>query len=82
MIPIPWRRTWETIVNDDSSSVLLNRASSGLYPPGSTFKIFTALEYIHENPDYESYRFDCEGELSVDGSEIHCYHTVCTDSRT
>ena len=59
---------WETIVNDDSSSVLLNRASSGLYPPGSTFKIFTALEYIHENPDYESYRFDCEGELSVDGS--------------
>ena len=65
---------WETIVNDDSSSVLLNRASSGLYPPGSTFKIFTALEYIHENPDYESYRFDCEGELSVDGSEIHCYH--------
>lgn len=65
---------WETIVNDDSSSVLLNRASSGLYPPGSTFKIFTALEYIHENPDYDSYRFDCEGELSVDGSEIHCYH--------
>ena len=65
---------WESIVTDDSSSVLLNRATAGLYPPGSTFKIFTALEYIHENPDYENYSFDCEGELTVDGNQIHCYH--------
>lgn len=67
---------WDSIVNDDSSTVLLNRATSGLYPPGSTFKIFTALEYIHENPDYENYSFDCEGELTVDGNQIHCYHNA------
>ena len=30
---------WDDIVSDNSSSVLLNRVTSGLYPPGSTFKI-------------------------------------------
>lgn len=65
---------WDSIVSDESSSVLLNRAVSGLYPPGSTFKIFTALEYIHENPNYESYSFNCEGEWSYEENKIHCYH--------
>lgn len=65
---------WDDIVSDENSSVLLNRATSGLYPPGSTFKIFTTLEYVHENPNYQDYSFDCEGELNVDGNEIHCYH--------
>lgn len=68
---------WDSIVSDDSSTVLLNRATSGLYPPGSTFKIFTTLEYIHENPGYyNDYSFDCEGELTVGDSQIHCYHNA------
>ena len=65
---------WDDIVSDNNSSVLLNRVTSGLYPPGSTFKIFTTLEYVHENPNYQDYSFNCEGELNVDGNEIHCYH--------
>ncbi len=67
---------WDDIVNDESSSVLLNRATSGSYPPGSVFKIFTTLEYIHENSSYNSYTFDCEGVLSEDGIDIHCYHNA------
>lgn len=67
---------WDSIVGDDSNTVLLNRATSGLYPPGSTFKIFTTLEYMHENSDYDTYSFDCQGSLAVNDYEIHCYHNA------
>lgn len=66
---------WNDIVEDEDSSVLVNRATQGLYPPGSTFKIVTALEYIRENPDtYQNYSFSCNGSFSLDGSKISCYH--------
>ncbi len=65
---------WESVVSDSSSSVLLNRVTQGLYPPGSTFKIFTTLEYVHENPSFRDYSFQCEGEVTVEDSSIHCYH--------
>lgn len=66
---------WEKLTAEDSdSTVLLNRATQGLYPPGSVFKIFTTLEYVHENPDYEAYSFDCNGSFTSGGSVIHCYN--------
>lgn len=66
---------WDSLVNNDSSSVLVNRATQGLYPPGSTFKIITALEYIRENPDsYNSYHFNCPGYFKTGDSKISCYH--------
>ncbi len=59
---------------DSDSSCLLNRATQGLYPPGSTFKILTTLEYIRENPDYQSYSYDCESEGIFNSVSIHCYN--------
>lgn len=66
---------WESILaNDDQNSVLLNRASQGLYPPGSTFKLVTALEYLREHPtDYKSYDYDCNGSLTADNYTLHCF---------
>ena len=66
---------WESIISntDSENSVLLNRVSQGLYPPGSTFKIVTTLEYIRENPDYLDYTYDCTGSINKDDTEIHCY---------
>lgn len=68
---------WDDLVSDKSSSVLLNRATQGLYPPGSTFKILTALEYYRENKDtYSKYSFQCNGVFSMGSSKIHCNHNT------
>ncbi len=66
---------WDSLLADDSSTVLLNRVTQGMYPPGSTFKIVTALEYIRENPDtYQDYQFNCTGHFGQGDSRISCYH--------
>ncbi|WP_343248976.1 peptidoglycan D,D-transpeptidase FtsI family protein [Diplocloster hominis] len=65
---------WDTLTAEDNeSTALLNRATQGLYPPGSTFKIITTLEYVRENGNYEQYSYDCHGEFTADDVTINCY---------
>lgn len=66
---------WDAILaNDDQNSVLLNRASQGLYPPGSTFKLVTALEYIREHPKvHKNYSYQCTGSITADSYTLHCF---------
>lgn len=67
--------TWDSMLEDTESGVLLNRVTQGLYPPGSTFKIITALEYIRENPNtYNDYRYNCSGRFAAGSDVINCYH--------
>lgn len=66
---------WEGITSGDSnSSVLLNRVTQGLYPPGSTFKIFTMFEYMKEHKDFKNYLYQCGGSLTEGESVIHCFN--------
>ena len=66
---------WDDLISDDSSSVLVNRATQGLYPPGSTFKILTALEYYRQNQgNVDSYSYQCAGSFVYEGHKINCYH--------
>ena len=65
---------WESL-NAEGSSVFLNRAAQGLYPPGSTFKIVTALEYIREHPDdWQDYSYTCGGSYTHGDNTIRCFH--------
>lgn len=63
--------------NQDSSteenSILYNRATQGLYPPGSTFKIFTLLEYLKEGNDPDSFSYSCNGKMQEGEETIRCY---------
>ena len=67
---------WESLISGDNTEAqLLNRAAQGVYPPGSTFKIVTLLEYIREHPDtWEGFTFDCDGSYEAGDYRISCYH--------
>ena len=66
---------WDGYLEDEDSSVLLNRATQGIYPPGSTFKIVTSLAYLRENNgNYQDYHYQCTGSFRYDNSKITCYH--------
>lgn len=64
---------WDDMVADPSNSQLVNRATQGLYAPGSTFKIITALAYYRQHHSFEGFEYECTGEFTVDDVTIHCY---------
>lgn len=73
--PCTIAQDWDKYLEDKSSTVLLNRATQGIYPPGSTFKIVTSLAYLRQNNgNYEDYYYQCNGSFKYDDSKITCYH--------
>lgn len=65
----------ENINNDKTGAyegVYLNRFFSGVYTPGSTFKIITAAAAIDNIPDISEKTYKCTGEYKVDGSSVKC----------
>ena len=62
---------WEVIA-ERSDSPLYARATQGLYAPGSTFKIITALAMYRNMADYLSYSYACDGTLEAGESTIAC----------
>ena len=66
---------WDQISSSDGDdSPLINRATQGLYPPGSTFKMYGALAYIRQNMDYLDFHYNCKGSIKTgDGGRIRCY---------
>lgn len=65
---------WEKLAADSGEkSSLYNRATQGLYPPGSTFKLYMALEYMRENKDYGDFHYTCTGKIGFGKDMIRCY---------
>jgi peptidoglycan glycosyltransferase len=60
---------------DDPGAPLLNRATQGLYPPGSTFKTVTALGALEAGIISPDTVVDCPGEIVIDGFPVSCRNT-------
>lgn len=58
------KKDWNELSNSDNRA-LLPRAISGLYPPGSTFKVVTAVAAIEKN--LRSTTFEDKGSVTIDG---------------
>ncbi len=52
---------------------LINKAVSGLYAPGSTFKIITALAGLHYGVITKKTRFFCPGYCSLGKHKFYCW---------
>jgi len=61
-------------LNTDKNSPLLNRATQGLYPPGSTLKVLIAGAALEKGVTDVNEIFNCPGYLSINGKKLWCYH--------
>lgn len=56
----------------DPTSPLLNRATQGSYPPGSTFKTVTAISALENGVITPQTQVTCKDQFVVDGFPISC----------
>ncbi|MGF1608080.1 MAG: penicillin-binding protein 2, partial [Kiloniellales bacterium] len=62
---------WSELINDPLRP-LNNRAASGLYAPGSTFKMIVALAALEAGVG-PSYRAFCPGHMQLGNARFHCW---------
>lgn len=73
-------RAWAKL-DESGNDPMLNRASRGLYPPGSTFKMVTALAALEAGVVDLKTRIDCQGQIEYGGQVFRCWkrsgHGAC-----
>lgn len=63
---------WQALM-EDKKLPMLNRAIQSQYPPGSTFKIMTAIAALEEGAIDTGTKFDCKGGLSYGKWRFGCW---------
>ena len=59
---------------DDKRHPLENKALSGQYPPGSTFKMITALAGLQDNKINDATAVNCNGSYDLGNSTFKCWN--------
>ncbi|SJZ85645.1 peptidoglycan D,D-transpeptidase FtsI family protein [Garciella nitratireducens] len=75
--PNTMEKDWESI-HQNEDSPLINRATQGLYAPGSIFKIITTTSALeHQNIDTDFY---CKGQININGRDFKDYNSTAHGS--
>lgn len=61
------------ILTENDHRPLANKAVSGAYPPGSTFKMVTALAALEAGVISPNTRSSCPGYVEIGGRRFHCW---------
>ncbi len=61
------------LLTENDHRPLANKAVSGAYPPGSTFKMMTALAALESGAITPDHRVSCPGFLEIGGRKFHCW---------
>ena len=65
-------KKWNLLKNNQFKP-LLNKSISGLYSPGSTFKLIVGLLALQDDNFQPSSRFFCSGHVSLGNHKFHCW---------
>ncbi|MCB1358252.1 MAG: penicillin-binding protein 2 [Maritimibacter sp.] len=65
-------KDYQTLL-DDPYRPLPDKASQGIYPPGSTFKMVTALAALEDGLIGPDDTYTCNGHVEVSGRRFHCW---------
>jgi len=65
-------KEWKTLVNNPRTP-LNNKAISGQYAPGSTFKMIVALAALEKGVITPEQKVFCEGHMELGNAKFHCW---------
>ena len=63
---------WDGLLNNRDKP-MINKAISGLYPPGSTIKTLTALSALENDVVSSKLLLRCKGFIDLHGERFHCW---------
>ncbi|MCU4652922.1 penicillin-binding protein 2 [Roseibacterium sp. SDUM158016] len=66
-------QTQWTTLNEDRYRPLANKATQGLYPPGSTYKMIVALAALEAGVIEPSEEIGCTGHIELGDRRFHCW---------
>ncbi len=66
------KKYWKNLINNEKKP-LINKAISGLYPPGSTIKTIVALSALENKIIRPLNTVRCTGKIELFGEKFHCW---------
>ncbi|MEX1148246.1 MAG: penicillin-binding protein 2 [Sphingomonadales bacterium] len=66
------RTRWQQLITDERKP-LMNKAVSGVYPPGSTYKMAVALAALESGVIEADHRVTCTGSRRLGNHTFHCW---------